>query len=111
MTEVTMRVDGQCLCGDVHYEATVDPDSAPICNCTDCQTLSGSAFRVTVFVDDNSFRISSGQAATYVKVADSGRQRELGFCPRCRRSIYSRAPDGEAGYFGLRVGGLKQRDD
>ena len=26
----------------------IDPDSAHICNCTDCQMLTGSAFRVSV---------------------------------------------------------------
>jgi hypothetical protein len=105
-----MKVDGQCLCGDLRYEADVDADTAHICHCTDCQTLSGSAFRVTVFVNDKSFRISSGKATTYIKVAASGRRRELGFCPRCGTSIYSRPADGEAGYFGLRVGSLRQRD-
>ena len=101
-----MKVDGQCLCGDLQYEANVDADTAHICNCTDCQTLSGSAFRVTVFVNDKSFKISSGKATTYIKVAASGRRRELGFCPRCGTSIYSRPADGAAGYFGLRVGSL-----
>ena len=45
-----MKVDGRCLCGYLAYEAEVDPDSTLICNCTDCQVLSGSAFRVTVQV-------------------------------------------------------------
>ena len=105
-----MEVRGQCLCGDLQFEADVDPDSSRICHCTDCQTLSGSAFRVTVFVLDGSFKMSSGKAATYIKVADSGRRRELGFCPRCGTSIYSRPPEGEHGHFGLRVGSLSQRD-
>jgi hypothetical protein len=105
-----MKVDGHCLCGSLHYEANVDEDSVHICNCTDCQTLSGSAFRVTVFVGDGSFKVLSGEPATYVKVADSGRRRELGFCGRCGTSVYSRPPSGEVGYFGLRVGSLRQRD-
>ena len=105
-----MEVHGQCLCGGLQYQANVDPESSHICNCTDCQTLSGSAFRVTVFVDDNSFKITSGEPATYIKIADSGRRSELGFCPRCGTSIFSRPPAGENGYFGLCVGALAQRD-
>ena len=105
-----MKVDGHCLCGELQYQANVDPDSSRICNCRDCQTLSGSAFRVTVFVYDNSFKIVSGEPATYIKIAESGRRRELGFCPRCGTSIYSRPPEGEPGYVGLRVGSLTQRD-
>lgn len=43
-----MKADGHCLCGYLTYEAEVDADQVEICHCTDCQTLSGSAFRVTV---------------------------------------------------------------
>ena len=37
-----MEVEGSCHCGQVTYRATVDPDKASLCHCTDCQTLSGS---------------------------------------------------------------------
>ena len=57
-----MKVDGKCLCGFLTYEAQVDPQSVLICNCTDCQTLSGSAFRVTVQATD--FRLLSGTPTT-----------------------------------------------
>jgi len=102
-----LKVDGKCLCGYLAYEAEVDPESALICNCTDCQTLSGSAFRVTVEATD--FRFLSGTPSTYVKIAESGNRRVLAFCPSCGTSVFSRPPDGEAGYFGLRVGSLNQR--
>jgi hypothetical protein len=105
-----MKVEGQCLCGDLTYSANVNEDTVGVCSCSDCQTLSGSAFRVTVFVEDGSFTLLTGEPSIYVKVAESGRRRELGFCPGCGTSIFSRPPEGESGYFGLRVGGLRQRD-
>jgi hypothetical protein len=43
-----MRVNGSCHCGQITYEAEVDPARVGVCNCTDCQVLSGSAFRVSV---------------------------------------------------------------
>jgi hypothetical protein len=104
-----MNVDGRCLCGYLTYEAEVDPATVRLCHCTDCQTVSGSAFRVTVLVTSR-FRFNSGEPKTYVKVADSGRKRVLAFCPECGTSVYSRPPDGEAGHFGLRVGSLRQQD-
>lgn len=103
-----MKVDGSCLCGYLTFEAEVDPKSTLICNCTDCRTLSGSAFRVTVEVTEGSFRFLSGAPKTYVKVADSGTKRALAFCPECGTSIYT-APVNEPGFFGLRVGSLRQR--
>ena len=40
-----MKIDGGCHCGYITYEATIDSEQIGICHCTDCQTLSGSAFR------------------------------------------------------------------
>ena len=45
---VDMKIDGSCHCGRIRYEAEVDPAKVVICHCTDCQTLSGSAFRTVV---------------------------------------------------------------
>ena len=103
-----MRVDGQCLCGALEYEAEIDPTSAHICHCTDCQTLTGSAFRTIVFVTEG-FRFLKGEPKTYAKTADSGNRRVLAFCPTCGTSVYSRPEDGKQGYFRLRVGSLRQR--
>ncbi len=43
-----MKVEGRCHCGQITYEATVDPEKVSICHCTDCQMLTGSAYRATV---------------------------------------------------------------
>jgi hypothetical protein len=40
-----MKIDGSCHCDRISFEAEVDPATVVICHCTDCQTLSGSAFR------------------------------------------------------------------
>ena len=53
-----MKVDGHCLCGYLSYEAEVDQNLVEICNCTDCQVLSGSAFRVNVPVIDEGLSFS-----------------------------------------------------
>jgi hypothetical protein len=39
-----MKIDGACHCGSITYAAEIDPQTVAICHCTDCQTLSGSAF-------------------------------------------------------------------
>ena len=55
-----MRIDGACHCGAITYEAEIDPAGVRLCHCTDCQTLSGSAFRVTVSATNGSFTLLSG---------------------------------------------------
>jgi hypothetical protein len=50
-----MRIDGQCHCGAVTYQAEIDPEWVSICHCTDCQTLTGSPYRVTEAPDQVPF--------------------------------------------------------
>jgi hypothetical protein len=84
-----MEVDGGCHCGKICYEAEVDPGKAVICHGTDCQTLSGSAFRTVVPSNEGSFRLLSGTPTVYVKTAESGRRRVQTFCAECETPIYS----------------------
>ena len=104
-----MNIDGSCHCGFIRYEADVDADRVIICHCTDCQTLSGSAFRVVVQTLPGTFRLVSGEPRIYRKKSDSGAIREQGFCPECGTPIFSRPlGDGERA-LGLRVGTITQR--
>lgn len=72
-----MKVHGSCHCGDIRYEAEVDPAQVGICNCSDCQMLTGSAFRVSVPASSAGFRLLSGTPKVYVKTADSGTRRRI----------------------------------
>ena len=76
-----MKIDGGCHCGYIAYEAEVDPEQTTICHCTDCQTLSGSAFRTVIPAPDHSFRILSGEPAIYVKTGESRTKRPQGSAP------------------------------
>ena len=84
-----MKIDGGCHCGYITYEAEADPGRTSICHCTDCQTLSGSAFRLSIPALEGTFKLTGGEPAVYVKTAESGSKRAQGFCPRCGTSIYA----------------------
>jgi hypothetical protein len=104
-----MRIDGGCHCGFITYQGEADPEKVAVCHCTDCQRLSGSAFRTVVPVDSSTFRMT-GRPTIYVKIGDSGNKREQSFCPRCGSPIYSAPPgDGPRMLF-IRVGTINQRD-
>ena len=105
-----MKVDGGCHCGNIRYEAEVDPATVVICHCTDCQTLSGSAFRTVVPTKEGSFRLLSGVPKVYVKTGESGNRREQTFCPNCGTPIYSGPVGDGAKVVSLRVGTVRQRD-
>ena len=104
-----MHVQGGCHCGYITYETEIDPDAVRICHCTDCQTLTGSAFRVNVPAVKSGFKLLTGKPKTYVKTAESGTKRAHGFCPECGTPIYSTANVSDPDSFGLRVGTIRQR--
>lgn len=107
-----MKIDGGCHCGNVKFEAEADPEKVAICHCTDCQTLSGTAFRTVVMVPDEDFTLLSGELKTYVKTtADSGNPRAQVFCPECGTQIYATSVGDGPKVLGLRVGTIRQRDD
>ena len=62
-----------------------------------------------VAVVEDRFRLTRGSLKTFVKTAESGRLRALGFCAECGTRINSRPPNGEPGAIGLRVGAIRQR--
>jgi hypothetical protein len=103
-----VKVRGACHCGRVQYEAEVDPERVTICHCTDCQQLTGSAYRVTVRTLQKDFVLLRGSPKTYVKTADSGAARAQVFCPDCGSPLYTHAV-GNTETFGLRVGCIEQR--
>jgi len=109
MPEDSMTVEGSCHCGKVTYRAEIDPAKTSLCNCTDCQMLTGSAFRVSVPAAKEHFRLISGQPRTYIKTADSGAQRIHAFCTDCGTPIYACANIDDPPTYSLRVGCLKQR--
>ena len=106
-----MRIDGACHCGEVRYQAEVDPEKVALCNCTDCQTLSGSAFRVNVFVDEGDLEFLSGEPVEYVKTGESGNKRVQAFCGTCGTGLYATSAGEGPRVYGLRVGTSRQRDE
>jgi hypothetical protein len=103
-----MQVQGSCHCGNVSYEAEIDPDRVNLCNCTDCQMLTGTAFRVSVRAPRNGFRLLKGELTAYVKTADSGTRRRHSFCRICGTPVYATADVPDPPTYALRVGCLRQ---
>jgi hypothetical protein len=104
-----MKIDGGCHCGEIAYEAEIDPEKVGICHCTDCQTLSASAYRTVVLVPGDSFKLTRGTPKEYVKVAESGNRRAQGFCGTCGSALYATDAGDNRKVYNLRVGTARQR--
>ena len=106
-----MKIDGACSCGNITIEGEADPAAVSVCHCTDCQTATGTAFRVSIPVSGATLKVT-GQPTTYIKTtADSGNPRAQAFCPKCGSPLYSTTPgEGPQAMYIVRVGILRQRD-
>lgn len=103
-----MKIDGGCHCGAIAYEAEIDPAMVGICHCRDCQMLSGTAFRVSVFATEEQFRLTRGTPRIYVKTAESGNKRAQAFCGECGSPIYATSVDDGPKAYGIRLGTARQ---
>ena len=103
-----MKIDGNYHCGKITLTAEVDPSTAMVCHCTDCQILGGGPCRTGIRSEAEKITIE-GDVTEYTKVAESGRKRVLGFCDTCGTGLYG--ADAEKKNFVIRLGFLNQRDE
>ena len=104
-----MRIDGQCHCGAVTYQAEIDPERVSICHCTDCQALTGSPYRVTVICAAEQVQLTGSAPKVYGKRGDNGRIRFQHFCGECGSSMFTAGKDGGPDDWGIRWGSIRQR--
>ena len=105
-----MKITGGCHCGKITYEADIDPGNVIVCHCTDCQILSGSAFRSVALSEYDAFTFLTGEPKIYVKIGDSGNKREQTFCSNCGSPIYSTSVGDGPKQYGIRLGTVNQRN-
>jgi hypothetical protein len=104
-----MNIDGHCHCGMVTYRADIDPEQVSICHCTDCQTLTGSPYRVTVICAGEQVRITGQTPKIYAKTGDNGRTRFQHFCGECGSPLFT-SGEGGPDDWGIRWGSIRQRE-
>src|SRR5882672_12352674 len=102
-----MKVSGRCHCGQISFEAEVDPATVRVCHCADCQKLTGTAFRAAIASLPGTFVLKSGTPKIYLKTAESGSKRAHAFCPECGTPIYAAAPGADPTSRGLPALGLR----
>jgi hypothetical protein len=105
-----MKVDGTCHCGEIAWEAEIDPAAILVCHCTDCQIMGGGAFRWGTLIPKEAFALLRGTPKNYRKVAASGAPRLLAFCGTCGTSLYGTQAD-EPVTYSLRLSSARQARD
>ena len=84
----TLPLTGGCSCGAIRYEIISFPLLLYTCNCTECQTASGSAFALNMPVATKDFQITQGQPKGWRRPSPSGADVTSWFCGDCGGRIY-----------------------
>jgi hypothetical protein len=84
----SLPMTGGCSCGAIRYEIAKFPLLLYTCNCTDCQTASGSAFALNMPVATSAFRITQGEPKGWHHKSPSGPDVSSWFCGDCGARLY-----------------------
>jgi hypothetical protein len=101
----SLPLSGGCSCGAIRYEITSFPLLLYTCNCTDCQTASGSAFALNMPVAAKDFHILQGQPKPWHHTSPTGVPVISWFCAECGGRLYGNRA-GRAEIVNLRAGTL-----
>ena len=102
---------GGCQCGEISYALLGSPIALYRCHCTDCQTGSGSAFGMSMWVKKDDFKLTSGILKSFIRTADSGAKIESFFCGACGVRICAKAAVFNSEHIVLKPGTLQNTDD
>lgn len=104
-------IEGGCRCGRVRYQLQLDRlPNVYACHCRDCQTWSGSAFSLNLFVAEDQLQVTGDPALFELTSADGERISRQQACPTCFTRVYN-TNSARPGAAGVRAGTLDRSDE
>ncbi len=89
-----MMQEGGCLCGQVRYTLSAQPQICVACHCKNCQRQAGSALSIIIGVPEDAVEVS-GTLKTYNDTGDTGATVRRQFCPECGSPVFTRLEQGD----------------
>ena len=96
-TDWDLPWEGGCRCGRVRIRVTAPPMLAAACHCTGCQTMSASAYSMSLAIPAAGFAVIAGEPVTG---GLHGASRHL-FCGWCMSWMFTR-PEGVQEFVNVR---------
>jgi hypothetical protein len=81
------RYKGGCVCGSVRFELSDHPLWIVACHCDPCKKRTGSAFGISMVVENRSVAQFSGPTNIFARRGDSGKEVRYEFCPKCGTTV------------------------
>ena len=92
------KISGRCACGSVEYTTNLEPEFTLICQCRQCQRISGSGHAAQFAVPADATRVE-GEVKFFDQIADSGHTVSSGFCPKCGSPMFKKTTKRPEIYF------------
>ena len=89
MSDASTTQSGGCLCGQVRYTLSAEPQICVTCHCKNCQRQAGSALSIIIGVPEDAVE-HIGTIKTYNDTGDSGATVRRQFCPECGSPVFTR---------------------
>ena len=92
---MTTDYTGGCSCGSIRYQLVKEPMFTHCCHCHLCQQITGSAFITNTVIEGTSFKLTSGDLASFFGPSGSGSKHVMKRCPDCGDPLVSYFGDTE----------------
>ena len=79
-------LSGGCSCGAVRF-AVDDYLYVLMCHCDACKKRTGSAYGLSVMIDNSSLTEFTGETRTFTRRGESGKPVHFEFCPECGTTV------------------------
>jgi hypothetical protein len=80
-------ITGSCLCGDIRFETSAEPQGASMCHCGQCRKQSGGIWS-SAYVPEAELTITG--PVSWFASSDTAKR---GICPRCGSFLFWKAHD------------------
>lgn len=102
------KLTGQCLCGDIRFEADGELALQANCHCSDCKQVTGAAFATLLFMKESDVKIT-GKTKEFKHSVDSGNSLSKHFCPKCGSQMFG-SNTARPGSIALRAGSTNEQE-
>ncbi|MEA3037831.1 MAG: hypothetical protein QOE79_344 [Sphingomonadales bacterium] len=100
--------EGGCGCGAVRYRMEGEPLVVHACHCSQCQTLSGTAFALNAVIETDCVSLLAGEPEKVPVTGASGKPQTILRCPRCKVALWSHYPQAGERIAFVRAGTLDE---
>ena len=93
---------GRCQCGAIEYALEGNPLTCYTCHCNGCQTSTGTAFTLSMIVNDSDINIIKGRPSK-VEYLQNGNEVQRHYCESCATTIWL-SSDNVPGFAAIKPG-------